>query len=227
MLLHGGVCIHKNPYEEWLMPQHFKWTKNTRPEGMKKHGSQELVLPRSHSICHVQHTALLCFIICFNYYIHISIDMKTTAISDPVPVKVSVLQQGLKVKISAWYCADLSNPIHLTQDISTPAIRLRCSLNLMQLKPGSCSKAPCYSQSHNQARRPCITTEERCQVCICTAPYTGVRTREAPKDKETIRGCKTKMGAAAAAHQSPLYLFYKQMPSWNSSDGEDLKKTLL
>lgn len=35
------------------------------------------------------------------------------------------------------------------------------------------------------------------------------------------------MGAAAAAHQSPLYLFYKQMPSWNSSDGEDLKKALL
>lgn len=70
---------------------------------MKKHGSQKLVLPHSHSICHVQHTALLCFIICFNYYIHINTDMKTTAISVPVSVKVSVLQQSLKVRISAWY----------------------------------------------------------------------------------------------------------------------------
>lgn len=145
---------------------------------MKKHGSQELVLPHSHSICHVQHTALLCFTICFNYYIHINIDMKTTAISVPVSVKVSVLQQGLKSEDLCLVCADLSNLIHLTQDISTPDICLQCGLNLMQLKPGSCSKAPCHSQSHNQARGPCVTTEERCQVCICTAPYPGVSTSE-------------------------------------------------
>lgn len=76
------------------MPQHFKLTKNITLEGMKKHGSQELMLPHSHSICHVQHTVSLCFMNCFNYYVHI--DMKTTANSVSVSVKVSVLQQGLK-----------------------------------------------------------------------------------------------------------------------------------
>lgn len=57
----------------------------------------------SHSTCYVQHTALLCFINSFSYYICINTDMKTTAIGLPLPAKASVMQQGLKVGISAWY----------------------------------------------------------------------------------------------------------------------------
>lgn len=48
---------------------------------------------------HVQHTALLCFISCFNYYISITTDMKTPAISAPLPIKASVTERGLKVEI--------------------------------------------------------------------------------------------------------------------------------
>lgn len=34
------VCTNKKPYEEWMMPEHFKWTKKVSLEGTKNHGSQ-------------------------------------------------------------------------------------------------------------------------------------------------------------------------------------------
>lgn len=70
-----ALSFHMNPFEERMMSQHVKWTKNTNLEGKKNHGSQELVLPHSHSICHVKHAALLCFMNCFNYYLCINIEL--------------------------------------------------------------------------------------------------------------------------------------------------------
>lgn len=144
-----------------------------RKEKMKN-DSQELVLPHSHSICHVQHTSLLCFMTCFNYYIPINIDMKTTAKSIPVFVKVSVLQQGLKVRICAWYVPICQVP-YIWYKTSAPWHLPAVQPEPHAIKPGSCSKAPCHSQSQNQARGPCITTEERHHLHLCS---TGVNTME-------------------------------------------------
>lgn len=121
-------------------------------------------------------TASLCFMNC--YYIHINIDMKTTAKRVPGSVKVSVLQQGLQVSISAS-CV----PICLTPYISykTPAPR-----HLPAVQPEtSCNKnlAPAPRphatvKSHNQARGPCITTEQNTRSAFAQHLYTVISTRE-------------------------------------------------
>lgn len=72
------------------------------------------MLPQSHSTCHVQHTVLLCFINCFNHYIWINTDIKTTAIGVPPPVKCYAARSQSQDLCLVF--EGLSNVMHLTQD---------------------------------------------------------------------------------------------------------------
>lgn len=153
---------------------------NVSLEGTINRGSQDWMLPRNHSICHLQHTALLCFISCFNCHICINTGMKATAATAPLPVKASVTAARSPHWNLCLVFADLSNPMHLTQDRELALLKCVCSADWTScnqiLAPAS---RPHATVNHiPKLGGQCITVEERHQVCICTAPYTRVSTRE-------------------------------------------------
>lgn len=132
-----------------MIPRHFKWTKNVSLEGTKNHSSQEWMLSW---IFQVQHTALLCFISCFNYYISITTDMKNHCNQCPSAYKSLCYAERSQSWDLCLVFTDLPNSLHLTQDrVGCPRIHLQHSLDLIHLNPVSCSKVPRHRQPHTQA----------------------------------------------------------------------------